>query len=150
MNQIKVIGAAAGLLLATVGPVAAEVFKSVDEYGNVVYSSSPFGGPDPDAAEPVRIDAGPTDADRTAAERRLQALQTPAPDAAGVPGGGPPQQPPPPPQSAPTQTTPIDGRADEAVQRAQTTSREHRSAGGFAGDQRSRRGASLSSERTSR
>ncbi len=147
MNQVQVMAAAGGVLLATAAPVGAQVYKSVDEYGNVVYSSSPFTGGDPDQAESVRIDPGPTGADRAAAERRMQALQPPGGSAALPVTTPPAEQPPPVP---PKQVQPIDWQEDEAILRARTTNREHRRAGGFAGETRSRSGATLPSQRSSR
>jgi hypothetical protein len=148
MNPLRLTAAAGGLLLAAAGPLGAQVYKGVDENGNVVYSSSPFATGDPEQARPIRIDPGPTDADRAAAERRAQALRPRG--SAGLPGPNePPNAPQPPEAAAPTQQRPpIDWQADEAVRRAGSASRVQRGAGGFSGE--GRVGASRSSERSSR
>jgi hypothetical protein len=137
-------------LVAAAAPPGAQVYKGVDENGNVVYSSSPFTGTDPDRVEAIRVDPGPTAADRAAAERRVQALNPPAGGGAGLPGGNDPPQTPPPAPAGQQQKPAIDWQRDEAVQRAGTPGRQQRGAGGFAGESRSRTGASLSSERSAR
>jgi hypothetical protein len=146
MNQRLVTAGLGAWLVAAAAPPAAQVYKGVDESGNVVYSSSPFTGTDPDRVETIRVDPGPTAADRAAAERRLQSLNPPAGGAAGLSAGN--AQPPAPPEQQ--QKPAIDWQPDEAVQRARTPAREQRGAGGFTGESRSRTGASLSSERSSR
>jgi hypothetical protein len=150
MNQRLVTAVLGAWLVAAAAPLGAQVYKGVDENGNVVYSSSPFTGTDPDRVEAIRVDPGPTDADRAAAERRVQALNPPAGGGAGLPGGNAPPQTPPPAPPEQQQKPAIDWQPDEAVQRAGTPGREQRGAGGFAGESRSRTGASLSSERSAR
>lgn len=68
MNQRLVTAVLGAWLVAAAAPLGAQVYKGVDENGNVVYSSSPFTGTDPDRVEAIRVDPGPTDADRAAAE----------------------------------------------------------------------------------
>jgi hypothetical protein len=151
MKQLHLTAAVGGLLLAAAGPIGAQVYKGVDENGNVVYSASPFGTMDPDQVETLRIDPGPTEADRSAAERRAQALLPPAGGGVGLTGPDAPQpQPPAPEASAQKRSPSIDWQEDEAVQRAGVTGRAQRGAGGLSGEQRGRSGASLPSERSSR
>ncbi|MCG6942691.1 MAG: DUF4124 domain-containing protein [Thiohalocapsa sp.] len=146
MKHVRLMVAAGALLLAGADPVGAEVYKSVDANGNVIYSSSPYAGGDPSEAQTIGIDPGPTSADRSAAERRVQAMQQ---RGGGGAGNTPPQQPNPPPAAA-QKPQPMDWQEDEAVQRARSTSREERSTGGLAGDKRGRARGTISSERTSR
>jgi beta-lactam-binding protein with PASTA domain len=136
------------LLAACVTTATAQVFKSIDADGNVVYSRSPPASADPATVQSVRIDPGPTEQDRAAAERRMQAAQprggTPSAPAQGQ--AEPPRQ-----QQAGTSSgpPPVTWQQDEAVLRAGQTSREQRSAGGLSREP-SRSGGSLPSSRAAR
>ncbi len=153
MNQSRIQALAGTLLLAATSLVCAEVYKGVDEDGNVVYSSSPLVGADPERVQSIRIDPPPNDADVNAADQRVQSMQPR--------GGG--QRPPPaagtapePPQAAEQQAAgatkrpPINWQEDEAVRRARSPDRVSQGAGGFAGESRARGGGSLPSERSAR
>jgi hypothetical protein len=141
--------ALAGLLLAPLALAGAEVYKGVDEQGNVIYSASPRLGADPERVERVRIDPGPTEADRMAAEQRMQARE-PSGDSAVQPADAPQQPEPPPASTAPQHGLPIDLEEEASRQGARTTARKARRAGGI-GDQRRASGAApATSERTSR
>ncbi|WP_295882426.1 DUF4124 domain-containing protein [uncultured Thiohalocapsa sp.] len=145
----RAVTAGTGGLLLAAGIAGAQVYKGVDADGNVVYSSSPAVGADPERVEQVRIDPGPTDADRAAAERRMRAMQ---------PRGGPSQPPTPgqqtqqqtPAQAAPQQnaggTQSYDWLKQESTQRGGSTSRTQRSPG----ESRSRSGTGNDAERTTR
>jgi hypothetical protein len=153
MNQPRIQALAGTLLLAATSLACAEIYKGVDEDGNVVYSSSPLVGADPERVQSIRIDPPPNDADVNAADQRVQGMQPR--------GGG--QPPPPPAGTAPespqaaeqqaagaTKRPPINWQDDEAVRRARSPDRVSQGAGGFAGESRARGGGSLPSERSAR
>jgi hypothetical protein len=138
------LGAALLLGLCGTGPATAQVYKSIDADGNVVYSSSPPAAADPDAVQTIRIDPPPSAAEGSAAESRLR--RSPRPD----PGAGQGQAEDAAAKAAERRSKSAPQQVDEAVQRAGQTGREQRSSGGFGGEDRGRSSGSISSGRSSR
>ncbi len=134
-----------GLSGAIPCPVVAQVYKSIDADGNVVYSSSPPANADPGQVQSIRIDPPPSAADVAAAERRLG--RPSAPDA-----GAAREQPADAEATAPSQqqSKPSSQQIDETIQPARQTGREQRSSGGFGGEDRGRASGSISSGRSTR
>lgn len=149
----RAVTAGAGGLLLAAGIAGAQVYKGVDADGNVVYSSSPAVGADPERVEQVRIDPGPTDADRAAAERRMRAMQ-PRASGTGQPAapGQQPQTPGPGASQAASHqggaggTQSYDWLKQDSIQRRGSTGRTQ----GSAGDSRSRTGTGDDAGRTTR
>lgn len=69
---LKSLAVAVGMTLA-LGVTAQQVYRSVDQHGNVTFSSTP--PPEAKEVAPVNIDAGPTPAQRQDAMEREQRLQ---------------------------------------------------------------------------
>jgi hypothetical protein len=151
MKQSR-LRALACALLAAMGPVSAEVYRGVDEDGNVVYSSSPLVGADPERVRSIRIDPPPNEADVHAAEQRVQSMQPRGGGQPPPPAGTGPEQP----EAAEQQAAggnkrpSIDWQEDEAVRRAGSPDRVSHGAGGLGGEDRGRDRATLPRERTAR
>lgn len=72
MRKQNLLAVVFGLLLCAAAS-AQTVYKSVDEHGNVTYSKEP--PRDAQAVEPLKIPPGPSETERSSAERRASEMQ---------------------------------------------------------------------------
>ena len=141
--------ASALLLFGTTPSVAQKIYKSVDADGVVSYSSSPPRDAPTDQIETVKVDPPPPEADRDAAQRRLQSMRS---SSAGS-GSRPARTADDADDNASKRTGKPGGSATSSPKQAQSTasgSRASRSAGGLSTPGKSRGGTQLPSGRTSR
>jgi len=134
------------LFVLSASAAAQQVYKSVDADGNVSYSSSPPPGAAPGRAQTVKIDPGPTETERAAAEQRLQsslggASRSGDADAGADKGAE---------AKATNKSAQTVERRSEQVERQRSSSRIERPSGGMSQPARGRAAGQLPSSRTSR
>jgi len=132
------------LFALSASAVAQQIYKSVDADGNVSYSSAPPPGAAPGQAQTVKIDPGPTETERAAAEQRLQSSL----GGSGRSGDAGAEQ------DAEAKATKKSvqnvERRSEQVERQRSSSRIQRPSGGMSQPARGRAAGQLPSSRTSR